>query len=104
MHGRWRQFKPSRVNLFLLGSGLVLVITRLVGPNGTVAGYNLGKGAPRWVQYAWPAAGGVLILMAVLVGWTPTRVLWTGRGFVGVAPRLPPRHVKRPAVARDVAR
>jgi len=94
----------SKVNTTLLVAGAALLLVAVLGPWVTIGGNQILRGAPWWVPTVLGAVGLLAIGWAVLASREPERELWTGQGFLGEQPKMPPagRLVERPDRSEEV--
>ena len=104
MRQRFGGIRLSKVNTGLLVAGAALLLVAFLGRWVTIGGNQILRGAPWWVQVVLGVVGLLAIGWAVATSREPARELWTGRGFLGAPPKMPPqdRLVERPDLSEAV--
>ena len=94
----------SRVNTSLLAAGAALFLVALLSRWVTIAGNQILRGAPWWVQVVLGAVGLLAMTWALAASREPDSKMRTIRGFLGVPPRMPDpdRFVARPNLSAMV--
>ena len=93
-----------KLSIGLLVFGAALLLVAFWGRWVTIGGNQIFRGAPWWVPVVLGTVGLLAVVLAVAASWEPGREFWTGRGFLGAPPRMPPpgRLVERPDLSAAV--
>ena len=94
----------SKLSIGLLVFGAALLLVAFWGRWVTIGGNQIFRGAPWWVPVVLGTVGLLAVVLAVAASWELGRKLWTGGGFLGAPPKMPPpgRLVERPDLSAAV--